>query len=175
MAELLSPAEVETRPLKRRGRGYDREEVDQHLSHVSKSYRQIWAERDKLQAKVTKLFEDERALGEALVAAQRAADLVMADAEEKARRLIASARDEARRAADEVNRERKRESAKVERLKSVRRESEAHLRELADSIVALLGEAGTDLESALSMRKSAGKIVMERPGASVGQSPASGD
>jgi cell division initiation protein len=168
----LSPTEVEARPLKRRGRGYDRDEVNQHLAQVSRSYRQIWAERDELRAKVAKLFEDERALGEALLAAQRAADLVIADAEEEARRLIADARDEARRAADEVKHEREREAAEVGRLKSVRRESEARLRELADAIVALIGEADTDLESALSLLPAA-KDVGEQPDVSVEQSPVS--
>jgi len=178
----LPPTEVEARPLKRRGRGYDRDAIDQHLAQVARSYRQIWAERDELRAKVATLFEDERELGEAIVAAQRAADLLIADAKEEARRLgadakeearklVANARDEARRAADEVKREHERESATIGRLKSARRESEARLRELADAIVALIGEADTDLDSVLSVLRPAGKVVGEQPAAGVERSP----
>jgi DivIVA domain-containing protein len=97
VAEPLSPAEVEGHPLKRRGRGYARDEVDAHLAQVSRSYRQLWGERAELRAKLTTLFEDERQLGEALLAAQRSADRVIADAEEEARRVVAGAQVEARK------------------------------------------------------------------------------
>jgi cell division septum initiation protein DivIVA len=203
MAEPLSPAEVEGHPLKRRGRGYARDEVDTHLAQVSRSYRQLWGERAELRAKLTTLFEDERQLGEALLAAQRSADRVIADADEEAhkvvagaeeeahkvvagaeeearkivadaqeeaRKLVADARDEAKRIADEVRHEHEREAAAVGRLRAVRRESEAHLRELADAILALLDEEHTDLQSALAMRRPGNEVVDEQsPVASSGR------
>jgi cell division septum initiation protein DivIVA len=195
VAEPLSPAEVEGHPLKRRGRGYARDEVDTHLAQVSRSYRQLWGERAELRAKLTTLFEDERQLGEALLAAQRSADRVIADAEEEARKLVArgeekarkvvagaeeearkvvanaqeearksvaDARDEAKRIADEVKHEREREAAAIGRLRAVRCESEARLRELADAIVSLLDEQHTDLQSALAMTRPGNEVVDEQ-------------
>lgn len=133
-----------------------------HLAQVSRSYRQLWRERAALQAKLTALYEDERELGEALLAAQRSADRVVADAEEEARKLVAhaegearklvaQARDQAKRTADELALEHEREAGAVARLGAVRRELEARLHELADAIVAVVDDADTDLQSALAM------------------------
>jgi MFS family permease len=94
LAMHLTPPEIQHQPLKRRGRGYDRDDVEKLLEHAAASYEQVWRERDELRQRVEELEkklgaygDSERFLHDILVTAQRAADEVLADAKWEAERL----------------------------------------------------------------------------------------
>jgi cell division initiation protein len=121
----LTPPEIQYQPIQRRGRGYDREDVDRLLERVAASYERVWRERDELRARVSELEgEDgssrssEHVLHEILVSAQRAADQVVEDAREEAERLLATAREEAKTAADHDLQDVR---AEIDRLQSLER------------------------------------------------------
>jgi MFS family permease len=121
----LTPPEIQYQPLKTRGRGYEREDVDRLLERVAASYERVWRERDELRARVSELEgEDgssrssEHVLHEILVSAQRAADQVVEDAREEAERLLAMAREEAKTAAEHDLHDVR---AEVDRLQSLER------------------------------------------------------
>jgi cell division initiation protein len=103
----LTPPEIQYQPIKRRGRGYDRRDVDRLLEEIAASYDRVWRERDDLRARVRELEGEEgssrsseHVLHEILVSAQRAADQVVEDAREEAERLLAAMREEAKTAAE---------------------------------------------------------------------------
>jgi cell division initiation protein len=115
---FLTPVELQHQHLGRRGRGYDRDDVERLLEHAAASYEQVWRERDELRSRVTELEEklgafgeSERFLNDILVTAQRAADEVLADAKKEAERL--------REAQAEADHELEEVCAEIKRLRSL--------------------------------------------------------
>jgi cell division septum initiation protein DivIVA len=121
----LTPPEIQYQPIKRRGRGYDRKDVDRLLEEIAASYERVWRERDELRARVRELEGEEgssrnseHVLHEILVSAQRAADQVLEDAREEAERFLATAREEAKAAAEHDLQDIR---AEIDRLQSLER------------------------------------------------------
>jgi cell division initiation protein len=132
---FLSPDDVRDQKLKRRMRGYNRDDVEGLLEQVVASYEQVWRERDELRAKVTGLEqelapmrESEEHLRNTLVTAERSAAEVRAEAERKAEELLEQARKEVREHQAAVEREHSRLNAEIRRLELVERELHASLR-----------------------------------------------
>jgi len=134
---FLTPAEIQQLELKSRGRGYERQSVDHVLEHATRSYEQVWRERDELRERVTQLEDDlasfranERHLRESLVTAQRTAETVRNEARHEAVRIVEEARANSVESAQEAARERDRIAAEVARLEGVQRELQGSLRAL---------------------------------------------
>jgi cell division initiation protein len=130
---FLAPREIQHQSLKR-GRGYDREEVDKLLEHVALSYEQVWQERDELRARIDKLEgelksfrESERYLRDTLVTAQRAAD-DLRSAERDAERLKSEALADLRQAAAEAELELESLRAEIAHARSLGRKLRLSLR-----------------------------------------------
>jgi cell division initiation protein len=164
----LTPPEIQYQPLKARGRGYDREDVDKLLEHVAASYEQVWKERDELRARVAELesgagpptaasttadspaaaspTSSEDVLNEILVSAQRAADQVLDDARQEAERLVGAVREEAKADAEHELEDIR---ANIERLQSLERYIYSGLRARLEEGLKLI-EDGRDSEEAPS-------------------------
>jgi MFS family permease len=160
----LTPPEIQHRPLKARGRGYDRTDVNELLEQAAASYEQVWRERDELRARITELEgklgsfrESERLLGETLVTAQRAADELHTEAKQEAERIVREARAEQERAKQAAEREHAELRAEIERLLSFEREVTSNIRArlqeglrlLDDGVPAQDGQPAGRLEDAL--------------------------
>jgi cell division septum initiation protein DivIVA len=97
----LTPRRIQTADLPGAVRGYDRGATDRLLQQVAKDYEQLWVERkelhehvERLEAEIAELREQERHVGEALLAAERAAQAIRTTAEREAEALVAKARSE---------------------------------------------------------------------------------
>jgi DivIVA domain-containing protein len=162
--EILAPGDLRE-TLKRRGRGYDRGEVDAHLARVVASYQRLWGERNALQKELEQFRGHERILRETLATAQRTADEAMAKAEKKAARLVGDARKEADkllldarlgavRLAAEKEQERAKLESEIERLGALRQEAEMTLQEFVAALVDVIGDQERDLQAALAVHTS---------------------
>jgi cell division initiation protein len=132
---FIAPAEVQEKKLKRRLRGYSREDVERLLDEVVASYDQVWRERDELRTRVEQLEKElaplrdaERHLSESLLTAERAGAEVRERAEEKAEALLQHAREQGKEAQRAANRQRDELNAEIRRLELVERELQASLR-----------------------------------------------
>lgn len=104
-------------------RGYKKEEVDEVLDSVAREFAQIKKENEDLEKKlqvcadkIREYREDEDALKDALLGAQKAGKAVLSDANEKAAAIIKEAEDEAadrRQEADDYVADRKAEAEKI--------------------------------------------------------------
>jgi cell division initiation protein len=131
---FLTPPEIQHQTLKS-GRGYDRDDVDELLEHVSSSYEQVWLERDELRRRVNELEgqlasfrETERLLSETLLTAQRAADEVRTGAEREAEQLKVEALAQVEPAKAAARRELEGLRAEIERFRSLERDLRSNLR-----------------------------------------------
>lgn len=145
---FLTPPEIQHQALKA-GRGYDRDDVDRLLEHVTASYEQVWLERDELRSRVTQLEdklgsfrEKERLLSDTLVTAQRAADEVRSEARREARQLkedalaeVGSAKAEAERELDELR-------VEIERFRTLERELRSNLRAFLEETLRNIEDGG---------------------------------
>lgn len=150
----LTPVEIQHQPLRGRGRGYDREDVDKLLEHAAASYEQVWLERDELRARVTELeseldsFRDsERFLRKSLVTAERAAHEVRAEAKEEAERIVREALADAERAKSAAEDELEELRAEIERVRSLERDLSSNLRALLHAGLGAIGDGRTDEEA----------------------------
>ncbi len=131
---FLTPPEIQHQTLKS-GRGYDRDEVDKLLEHVTSSYEQVWLERDELRSRLSELegelatFRDtERYLRDTLVTAQRAAGELRSEAEKDAERLKSEALADVGRARAEAERELQDLRTEIEHFRTLERELRSNLR-----------------------------------------------
>jgi cell division initiation protein len=138
----LTPPEIQHQPLKRRGRGYDRDDVENLLEHAAASYERVWKERDELRQRVEELEkklgaygDSERFLHDILVTAQRAADEVLADAKWEAERLRQT-RAETEQDLEEVCEE-------IKRLRSLADKLRSSLRTLLDEGLEAVEDGGS--------------------------------
>jgi MFS family permease len=147
----LTPPEIQYQPLKRRGRGYDREEVDKLLEQTAASYEEVWRERDELRARVMELEKDlasfresERFLRESLVTAQRAADEVRSEAKREAQRLLDEALVDQERARAAAEQELEELESEIERLRATEREIASNLRAFLEEGLRLVDDGRAD-------------------------------
>jgi DivIVA domain-containing protein len=120
----LTPLDVRTQHFARRLRGYDRPQVDEFMLRISEELDRLLRENAQHEERLRsaqeqlRVYRDrERAMNEALVAAQQ---------------LRAETRDQAEREAEQVLREAR---AEAERIVARAREDEQMVRERADSAV----------------------------------------
>jgi cell division initiation protein len=148
---FVTPGQVQHHELKSRLGAYDRDSVDELLSHVASSYQEVWRERDALRSRVEELeaesereHELERLLRDTLVTGQRAAEEVKAEAQKEADALL----DDARRKADEILRsaqgERERVTAEISRLRSVEHDAQERVRAILVGALEALGNGASE-------------------------------
>jgi cell division initiation protein len=132
---FIAPAEVQNQKLKRRLRGYNRDEVEKLLQEIVVSYEQVWRERDELRRRVEQLEKDlaplqeaERLLSDSLVTAQREGAKIRAQAALDAEELLEKARAKSTGKQAEAKTEAIRLENEVERLEMVKRELSASIR-----------------------------------------------
>jgi cell division initiation protein len=150
---FLTPPEIQHQTLKS-GRGYDREDVDRLLEHVTSSYEQVWLERDELRSRLTQLEdklasfrEKERLLSDALVTAQRAAEELRSEARREAEQLKEEALAQVGSAKAEAERDLEQLRVAIERFRSLERELRSNLRAFLEEALRQIGD-GRDLEGA---------------------------
>ena len=98
---MLNPDKIKEKEFQTTGRGsYRADDVDSFLAEVSSSYEQMFKENGELIKKISLLAnkveeykKDENSLKEALLAAQKLADKIVADAKEKIKSDLADAQD----------------------------------------------------------------------------------
>ncbi len=132
---FIAPTEVQSKKLKRRLRGYSRDDVEQLLREVVASYQQVWRERDQLLARLevaekelAPLREAERHLTDSLVTAERAAAEIRAQAALDAEALLEQARAKSEAQHSGEKDQSTRLKNEIERLEMVKRELSASLR-----------------------------------------------
>jgi cell division initiation protein len=127
--------DVQEKRLKRRMRGYSRDDVERLLQDVVESYEQVWRERDELRSRVEQLEKElaplrdaERHMSESLLNAERAGAEVRERAKEQAEELLQQAREQSKETQRAAKRRRDQLNAEIRRLQLVERELQASLR-----------------------------------------------
>lgn len=94
----LEPSEIEEKKFELSFRGYNQNEVNQFLGKVSKNYREIVEENkalleelEKLKKEKDKYASKEEKIEEALISAQRSAQLINESSQERAKLIIKEA------------------------------------------------------------------------------------
>lgn len=180
----LTPQDIQ-RDFKERFRGYDPDEVDEHLSRVADRLVSLQDERDQLVERVRELersgggngssgtLESERLLKRTLIAAEQTADRVVSEAESEAERVVSDARrraDEllasARSAADREWREARDGADRVRRavahLRAFRDDYTERVRSAIAEQLAVLDRVG-DLPEIPSSVERLGTLSVEEP------------
>lgn len=181
----LTPQDVQ-RDFKERFRGYDPDEVDEHLSRLADRLVSLQDERDQLVERVRELersgggngggngtLESERLLKRTLIAAEQTADRVVSEAESEAERVVSDARrraDEllasARSAADREWREARDGADRVRRavahLRAFRDDYTERVRSAIAEQLAVLDRVG-DLPEIPSSVERLGTLSVEEP------------
>lgn len=179
----LTPQDIQ-RDFKERFRGYDPDEVDEHLSRLADRLVSLQDERDQLVERVRELerssggsgngtLDSERLLKRTLIAAEQTADRVVSDAESEAERVVSDARrraDEllasARSAADREWREARDGADRVRRavahLRAFRDDYTERVRSAIAEQLAVLDRVG-DLPEIPSSVERLGALSVEEP------------
>ena len=180
----LTPQDVQ-RDFKERFRGYDPDEVDDHLSRLADRLVSLQDERDQLVERVRELersgggngnngtLDSERLLKRTLIAAEQTADRVVSEAESEAERVVSDARrraDEllasARSAADREWREARDGADRVRRavahLRAFRDDYTERVRSAIAEQLAVLDRVG-DLPEIPSSVERLGTLSVEEP------------
>jgi DivIVA domain-containing protein len=180
----LTPQEIQ-RDFKERFRGYDPDEVDEHLSRLADRLMSLQQERDQLIERLREAersgsaannngtLESERLLKRTLIAAEQTADRVVSEAESEAERVVSDARrraDEllasARSAADREWREARDGADRVRRavahLRAFRDDYTERVRSAIAEQLAVLDRVG-DLPEIPSSVERLGTLSVEEP------------
>ncbi len=124
---MLSPRDIAEKRFEKGTFGYKPEDVDAYLLEVSKLVEALVAENEESDEKIIKLVEkineyrnDEEAIKEALLGAQKQGHQVLTDAQEKADKMISDAKAEqervSRESAEQCDRIVREHKAKCERI-----------------------------------------------------------
>ena len=161
---FLTPVEIQHQTLKP-GRGYERDDVDNLLEHVTSSYEEVWLQRDDLRSRVAELEEElgsfresERYLRDTLITAQRTADQlrseaqresdeVRAEAQREAERVRGEALADLREAKAEAERELEGLRAQIEQFRTFERDVRTNLRAFLQAAFRQTEEAGAPKEA----------------------------
>ncbi|MBW3605065.1 MAG: DivIVA domain-containing protein [Actinobacteria bacterium] len=180
----LTPQDIQ-RDFKERFRGYDPDEVDEHLSRLADRVVSLQDERDRMVEQIRELersggsggnngtLESERLLKRTLIAAEQTADRVVSEAESEAERVVSDARrraDEllasARSAADREWREARDGADRVRRavahLRAFRDDYTERVRSAIAEQLAVLDRVG-DLPEIPSSVERLGTLSVEEP------------
>jgi len=106
---LISASDIRDRKFEKAAFGYKQEDIDDFLAMLIEEFEEIDAERDDLHSKIQILADkvreyrqDEEALKDALLGAQKQGHHVIAEAQEKADAIIAQAEAKAKEMIDEA-------------------------------------------------------------------------
>ncbi len=106
---MISASDIRDKKFEKAAFGYKQEEIDDFLAMLTEEFEEIDAERDDLHNKIQILADkvreyrqDEDALKDALLGAQKQGHQVIADAQEKADAIIAQAEAKAKELIDEA-------------------------------------------------------------------------
>lgn len=106
---MISASDIRDRKFEKAAFGYKQEDIDDFLAELISEFEQIDAERDDLHSKIQILADkvreyrqDEDALKDALLGAQKQGHQVIAEAQEKADAIIAQAETKAKELIDEA-------------------------------------------------------------------------
>lgn len=106
---MISASDIRDRKFEKAAFGYKQEDIDDFLAELISEFEQIDAERDDLHSKIQILADkvreyrqDEDALKDALLGAQKQGHQVIAEAQEKADSIIAQAEAKAKELIDEA-------------------------------------------------------------------------
>jgi DivIVA domain-containing protein len=193
----LSPQDIQ-RDFKERFRGYDPDEVDEHLSRLADRVVSLQDERDRALERVREVersgsgsgggngtLDSERLLKRTLIAAEQTADRVVSEAESEAERVVSDARrraDEllasARSAADREWREARDGADRVRRavahLRAFRDDYTERVRSAIAEQLAVLDRVG-DLPEIPSSVERLGALSVEEPQRLPAEAGADGD
>jgi cell division initiation protein len=154
-AVFLTPPEIQHQNLKP-GKGYDREDVDKLLEHVTSSYEQVWLERDELRSRLQQLESEvgdlrdrERLLSDTLVTAQRAAEELRTEAEQEAKRLKLEALADLGQAKAEAERQLEELRTEIQRFRNHERDLRSNLRAFLEGALRHLDDGAVPEEAPL--------------------------
>ncbi|MGN0612579.1 MAG: DivIVA domain-containing protein [Porcipelethomonas sp.] len=106
---MISSSDIKERRFEKAAFGYKQEDIDDFLAELVIEFKEIDAEREDLQSKIQILADkvreyrnDEDALKDALLGAQKQGHQVIAEAQEKAQAIIAQAEEKAKILIDEA-------------------------------------------------------------------------
>ncbi len=106
---MISASDIRERKFEKAAFGYKQEEIDDFLAELISDFEQLDAEREDLHSKIQILADkvreyrqDEDALKDALLGAQKQGHKVVAEAQEKADEIIAQAEEKAKILLDEA-------------------------------------------------------------------------
>lgn len=170
----LTPADIEQRTFSTALRGYDLDEVDDFLDEVVVSLRQLEerleaAEKQRPPAPEAPVGSpvDEGAVGRALVAAQEAADRIVADARRDAEEILNEARNEADSWVGERERRKSEAEAEMARLTEHVAEVRVRLAALATEVADRLDEMDQAIEEVIGVEEE--DIAQEGPDQETGE------
>lgn len=143
----VTPLEVQRAAFPRKVHGYDPDAVREYLSLLAQQMEEDNRARGELRSQVAKLTREleevrERtdALSEALVAAQRAADVTVAQAEERAQQIVLEAEALADRVLADAGRRNENIELATTQLRERRRAARADLKRLAEMVAGLVAD-----------------------------------
>jgi cell division initiation protein len=141
----LEPSQIEKKEFGLSLRGYNQKEVDQFLIEVGKNYRELIEERRVLLGELEKLkkerelhFSKEKRIEEALISAQRSAELINESSQERAKLIVKEAEIKAKEVVKKDEEKLKRLDDEIEKLERQKRLFIAKLKSLIETHSELL-------------------------------------
>lgn len=105
---MISPNSIKNKTFETERNGYSQAEVDRFLSQLAADYSELYKDNQESDEKISKLVdkvnayrEDEDAIKQALLSAQKEANKIIADAKVKANNMIESAKSEQMKLAEQ--------------------------------------------------------------------------
>jgi len=141
----LEPSQIEKKEFGLSLRGYNQKEVDQFLIEVGKNYRELIEERRVLLGELEKLKKErelhlskENGIEEALISAQRSAELINESSQERAKLIVKEAEIKAKEVVKKDEEKLKRLDYEIEKLERQKRLFIAKLKSLIETHSELL-------------------------------------
>jgi len=141
----LSPLDILGKKFAVKFRGYPANEVHEYLTEIAASIESLTRERGELRQQVHRLEtelasfrEREKALHEALVAAQRTAESTVESARDEGQRIIADGHGLADRLVEEANSRARMIDSVIQQLRERRRDARSELIRLAEILQGLI-------------------------------------
>ncbi len=141
----LEPSQIEKKEFGLSLRGYNQKEVDQFLVEVGKNYRELIEERRVLLGELEKLKKErelhlskENRVEEALISAQRSAELINESSQERAKLIVKEAEIKAKEVVKKDEEKLKRLGDEIEKLERQKRLFIAKLKSLIETHSELL-------------------------------------
>ena len=132
---MISPHELKNKAFTRVMRGYNSQEVDEHLDFILSEYTELYKENDELVRRISKLegelaaySEDSEAIRTALLSAQKVSAKIIDEANAKAEIIVKSVKDSCDAKLEEIKADIVKECEILNSLRSIRNKYEVALR-----------------------------------------------